>query len=73
MLSNIHLINVMLFDNHMAINIVNLIQKILHVLSIEWCDKVIFVNTNRQNTMINNNRQHTNIVTLLKKEAINSI
>ena len=69
-LYNLHLVIVPFFGRHTALNICQLIVKILDVLFPMWRDKLISISTDGENTMTG---RHGGLVTLLDKEATNSL
>ncbi|CAM6040046.1 unnamed protein product [Sphagnum compactum] len=69
-LHNLHLAIVLFYGCHTAVNILALIVKILDVLFLMWCNKLISVSSDDKNTMTDH---HGGLVTLLKKEATNNI
>jgi hypothetical protein len=69
-LHNLHLMIVLFYGHHIVINILALIVKILDVLFPMWCDRLISMNSDGENTMTN---RHGGFMTLLEKEATNNI
>jgi len=69
-LHNLHLVIVLFYGHHIAVNILALIVKILVVLFPMWHNKLISVSSDGENTMIG---CHGRLVTLLEKEATNNI
>jgi len=69
-LHNLHLVIVLFYGRHIAVNILALIVKIFDVLFPMWRNKLILVNNDSENTMTG---CHGGFVTLLKKEATNNI
>ncbi len=61
---------VLFYGHHIVINILALIVKILDVLFPMWCDRLISMNSDGENTMTN---RHGGFMTLLEKEATNNI
>ena len=69
-LYNLHLVAVPFFDRHTAVNIFNLIVKILNVLCAEWRDRLLSVSSDGENTMTG---RHGGVVTLLEREATHPV
>jgi hypothetical protein len=69
-LHNLHLVIVPFFGRHTAVNILELVVKILDVLFPSWRDKLISVSSDGENTMTG---RKGGFVTLLEKEATNKI
>jgi hypothetical protein len=69
-LHNLHLVIVLFYGRHTAVNILVLIVKILDVLFSMWRDKLISVSSDGENTMTGH---HGGLVTLLEKEVTNNI
>jgi hypothetical protein len=69
-LHNLHLVIVPFFGRHTAVNILELVVKILDVLFLSWRDKLISVSSDGENTMTG---RKGGFVTLLEKEATHKI
>jgi hypothetical protein len=69
-LYNLHLVLVPFFERHTAVNNVKLINILLDGLSPLWCDKVISISSDGENTMTG---RHAGVVTLLEKKCSNPV
>jgi hypothetical protein len=69
-LHNLHLVIVLFYGCHIAVNILALIMKILDVLFPMWRNKLISMSNDGENTMTG---CHGGFVTLLEKEATKNI
>jgi hypothetical protein len=69
-LYNLHLVFVPFFERHTTQNYVKFIKILLNTVSPSWCEKVISISLDGENTMTG---RHASVVTLLENECLNLV
>ncbi|CAM6036431.1 unnamed protein product [Sphagnum compactum] len=69
-LTNLHLVAVPMFERHTTENMFNMVVKFLNALYSRWCDKLIGVSSNGENTMTG---RHSGFVTCMVRSASNKV